>query len=42
MYKGEQKYRPKCVRTAENVDPFLCVNLANASLESRSEISWKF
>jgi len=40
--KGEQNYRPKCVRTATIVDPFLCVNLSNASAESRSEITWKF
>lgn len=41
MYKSEQKYGPKCVRTAAIVDPFQCVNLANASSESRSEIPWK-
>jgi hypothetical protein len=42
MYKGEKKCRPKCVMTAAGIDPFLFVNLTNASSKSRSDTRWKF
>jgi hypothetical protein len=41
-YKGEKRYKSKCVMTAASIDLFLFVNLTNESSESRSHTPWRF